>query len=563
MRTAYDARTSRTNVTFNRRFLVAALSLVGWVFGAFAWWVISSGELRAGVDLQAYIRAGQDLLAGRPVYIGEVGGRLVFSYAPPWAVACAALAWIPGPILQLGVMVLDLVSLRYLVGSWQRIGLTSFFPITVFVIVAGNLELMIAAAIVLAWRAGRPEPLVAFALAKIAPALALPPRHWRPAVVALAVAVLITLPWLWLWREWVEYLLRQPALIAISIPIPWFYRLPFALALLLVRRPWAAALAAVVAIPTLYNSTLLILLAPIRLYLDERAGRAPSTEPAKGVRAPPLLSAAVTASARPSVLQRTRDRFMEFVHRVGRHVPASLGGHLHRLPTRLTFGITGPFNGQRQRVAAVAAMFRAVPFATVIETGTYRALTTRHLRRTTTAPIATIEVNPRYFEYSKRRLRGLEQVEQFLGHSPAVLDRLRHDDEWQAEPCFFYLDAHWLDDLPLLDELRVIRQGWHDFAALIDDFRVEGDDGYFYDDYGAGKTLALPLLTGVAELADLLVFWPTAESRRESGARRGWVVLASPGTVADALASVAELRAGGTLGAPLQMGDLRGQRAPE
>jgi hypothetical protein len=264
-----------------------------------------------------------------------------------------------------------------------------------------------------------------------------------------------------------------------------------------------------------------------------------------------------------SVRERARDRLVGLIHRVGAHVPASLGGHLHRLPTRLTFGITGPFNGQRQRVAAVAAMFRAVPFATVIETGTYRALTTRHLRRTTSAPIATIEVNPRYFEYSKRRLRGLEQVKQFLGHSPAVLERLRHDDEWLAEPCFFYLDAHWLDDLPLLDELRVIRQGWREFAALIDDFRVEGDDGYFYDDYGAGKTLALPLLTGVPELADLHVFWPAAESRRETGARRGWVVLASAGNVAGELADVAELRGGGTLAAPLQVGDLGGQRALE
>jgi hypothetical protein len=277
-RTAYDARTSRTIFNFDRRLLVAALSVVGWVFGAFAWWQISGGQLTAGVDLEAYIRAGQDLLAGRPVYIGEVGGRLVFSYAPPWAVACAALAWIPGSILQLGVMALDLLSLRYLTGSWLRIGLVFLFPITIFLIVAGNLELMIAAAIVLAWRAGRPEPLVVFALAKIAPALALPPRHWRPAVVALAVSLLITLPWLWLWRDWVEYLLRQPPLIAISIPIPWFYRLPFALALLLVRRPWAAALAVVVAIPTLYNSTLLILLAPLRLYLDERAARAATSD---------------------------------------------------------------------------------------------------------------------------------------------------------------------------------------------------------------------------------------------------------------------------------------------
>jgi hypothetical protein len=256
----------------------------------------------------------------------------------------------------------------------------------------------------------------------------------------------------------------------------------------------------------------------------------------------------VAASANPGVIGRTRDRLLGLVHRAFSLVPASLGGHLHRLPTRLTFGITGPFNGQRQRVAAVAAVFRAVAFETIIETGTYRALTTIHLRKISTARIATIEVNPRYFEYSKRRLGGLEGVNQFLGHSPEVLDRLRRDAEWQAEPVFFYLDAHWLNDLPLVEELHVVRRGWHDFAALIDDFRVDGDSGYYFDDYGAGKTLALPLIAAVPEFADFHVFWPAAPSRRETGARRGWVLLASSGTVAEALANVSELRAGGTLG---------------
>jgi hypothetical protein len=236
-------------------------------------------------------------------------------------------------------------------------------------------------------------------------------------------------------------------------------------------------------------------------------------------------------------------------HRLFGLVPAWLGGHLHRLPTRLTFGVTGPFNGQKRRVEAVAAMFKTVPFATIIETGTYRALTTMHLRSVSTAPIATVEVNRRYFDYSRRRLRKFDGVHQFLGHSPEVLQKLRRDAAWQAQPCFFYLDAHWLNDLPLLEELHEIRQGWTDFAALIDDFRVDGDEGYQYDDYGPDKTLELALLAGVGELADLSVFWPAASSGKETGARRGWVVVASPGSVANALAKVAQLRPAGTLGA--------------
>jgi hypothetical protein len=243
-----------------------------------------------------------------------------------------------------------------------------------------------------------------------------------------------------------------------------------------------------------------------------------------------------------------RARFTHFVRGLFEHVPASLGGHFQRLPTWLTFGVTGPFNGQRRRTAAVAAMFAAIPFGTVIETGTYRAMTTRHLRTLTNAPIATIEVNPAYYRYSKRRLAKLPRVHQFLGKSPAVLEHLRTDQAaWHAEPVFFYLDAHWLHDLPLLDELASIRRGWTEFAALIDDFAVDGDDGYFYDDYGPGKTLDLRHFSGHPELADLSVFWPAAPATSETGARRGWVVLASPGPIANGLSKIAELRAAGTL----------------
>jgi hypothetical protein len=47
-------------------------------------------------------------------------------------------------------------------------------------------------------------------------------------------------------------------------------RLPFALLLLIPRRPWTSALAAIVAVPTLYWYTSVMLIAPLRLYLDER-----------------------------------------------------------------------------------------------------------------------------------------------------------------------------------------------------------------------------------------------------------------------------------------------------
>jgi hypothetical protein len=144
------------------------------------------------------------------------------------------------------------------------------------VIWAGNIEFYIAAALVLAAR-GHAGPLAFTALAKISPILGVPRTGWREAAVVIGLAVAITIPWLSLWPDWIEYLLRQPTTIAIHVGPPWYLRLPLALALLLLRRPWAAALAVIVAMPSLWLGTLVLSSAVVRPWIDGRAGRRPPT----------------------------------------------------------------------------------------------------------------------------------------------------------------------------------------------------------------------------------------------------------------------------------------------
>jgi len=70
------------------------------------------------IVLDAYLRAGDDFVAGNPVYIGEIGEFDVFSYAPPWAVVFGALSWVPDMAMQVGIMALGLFCIRYVAGSW-------------------------------------------------------------------------------------------------------------------------------------------------------------------------------------------------------------------------------------------------------------------------------------------------------------------------------------------------------------------------------------------------------------------------------------------------------------
>ena len=102
---------------------------------------------------------------------------------------------------------LDLVALWTIAwGDWRRLGYLLWFPLVAFELAAGQVNLIIAAAIVAAQR-GIVWPLAIVSFGKVWPALALPLRYWRPFLFALGLVALVTLPWLYLWPQWVAALL--------------------------------------------------------------------------------------------------------------------------------------------------------------------------------------------------------------------------------------------------------------------------------------------------------------------------------------------------------------------
>ena len=240
----------------------------------------------------------------------------------------------------------------------------------------------------------------------------------------------------------------------------------------------------------------------------------------------------------PSLYDRVLDK-------LSRSSPGLVGGAIDLLRPTLAQGLGGPFNGQERRVEAVRDIFQRVQFRALIETGTYRATTTLFLRALSPAPLVTIEADSRYYHYARMRLRR-RGVTVIRGDSASVLRSLANEPPWNRSPAFFYLDAHWLEALPLPAELEIIAGGWSDFAALIDDFRVPGDAGYGYDDYGPGRALEASILSPLAGKG-VVVYWPSAPSEHETGARRGWVVVASAGTVDDSLRVLVTLRRAGSV----------------
>jgi hypothetical protein len=224
-------------------------------------------------------RVGDGVRAGIPIYYRADPLTDSFWYAPPWAVAFAALSWLPID-LQHGVFTLvRIVSLRVIAGSWIGAGIACWFPLVAFELGGGNFNLLIAAGIVAAVR-GQPQLAVVGALAKFGPALAIGPRDWRKAVPVLVIAFGITVPWLHLWPEWIAYLTQNiSSPLGPQVPIALPFRLLAAAGLLvLVRKRWARGLAAAVAIPAFYWGSVVVLIAPIAIAIRDRA-RQPATYP--------------------------------------------------------------------------------------------------------------------------------------------------------------------------------------------------------------------------------------------------------------------------------------------
>ena len=182
-------------------------------------------------------------------------------------------------------------------------------------------------------------------------------------------------------------------------------------------------------------------------------------------------------------------------------------------------------HAQPNRRAVVAHLFANMGLKQAVETGTYLGRTTNYLARTFQVPVYSSELVPRYHHAARRLLREVPAVHLHLKDSRAFLRELAGRADITALPTFFYLDAHWYQDLPLADEIDIIAGAWRDYAILVDDFKVPGDDGYAYDDYGPGKCLDMDYLKPVLARNQLRAFFPATRSKDESGGRPGYVVV--------------------------------------
>lgn len=184
----------------------------------------------------------------------------------------------------------------------------------------------------------------------------------------------------------------------------------------------------------------------------------------------------------------------------------------------------GPFNGQKFRERIFFDLLSCFQIKAIVETGTFHGTTTA-LFAATSLPVYSVELYARRFGYAKMRFRfNRANVRLYHGDSRSFLRGLAEDATVAQEDVFFYLDAHWGLDLPLLEELQIIFSKWRRPIVMVDDFHVPASD-YGFDNYGPGKALNLAYIEPVVSAHKLSVFFPAVSSTEETGSARGCVVL--------------------------------------
>lgn len=234
--------------------------------------------------------------------------------------------------------------------------------------------------------------------------------------------------------------------------------------------------------------------------------------------------------------------FKPIFHAILRQAPESVQGALayfYKPELRSSWG--GPLNGQSHRQLVVQEIFRFFNPEYVLETGTFRGTTTEFFSTITNAKILSVESSAYLFGYAKARFWLNQKVTLFKGDSRAFLRDFLLDAH--ASRVFIYLDAHWDNDLPLLEEIDIVFSSTSSCVVMIDDFEVLDDAGYLYDDYGVGGALDVNYIRDVVDKWKLTGFYPSVSSMAESGAKRGSIVLANEPAVVRQLHSLDSLRA--------------------
>lgn len=137
------------------------------------------------------------------------------------------------------------------------------------------------------------------------------------------------------------------------------------------------------------------------------------------------------------------------------------------------------FEGDTFLKAEIESLIKKFNVNTIIETGTFLGGTTKVFSEMC-EKVHTIELTEKYFSLSKKHLAGIKNIVQYKGSSEKILPNILKLD---CGSTLLFLDAHFFDFCPLIDELKVIAQAKITPVIVIHDFKVPNRHDLGYDSY--------------------------------------------------------------------------------
>jgi predicted O-methyltransferase YrrM len=183
-------------------------------------------------------------------------------------------------------------------------------------------------------------------------------------------------------------------------------------------------------------------------------------------------------------------------------------------------------NGQRNRLRTCFLLSELVLPDYGIESGSYLGTTTQYLAGLTSKKTFSIEINPEFSKIAKARLRSdisVDRVEIIEGNSAFEIPRILQTIDPKCSSILAYLDAHWLEHIPLLEEIQSLLDWGGRFIAVVDDFYIPEDLGYGYDLYENYRVD----VSHVPVSSEISIWVPSEDSDLETGAKRGTAYVVS------------------------------------
>jgi hypothetical protein len=146
-------------------------------------------------------------------------------------------------------------------------------------------------------------------------------------------------------------------------------------------------------------------------------------------------------------------------------------------------GINESFSGDFYLRIEFEKLIKKFKINNIVETGTFMGDTTKEFSKMA-ENVYTIESNKKFYLRAKKNLIHCTNVRSFLGDSPIILNRILSILRGNT---LFFLDAHWGNHWPILDELKIISKFPHlkNSIIVIHDFYVPGKnfgfDSYYYN----------------------------------------------------------------------------------